>query len=84
MSDKIAEMLGKRIKGVVMKECTVPDGQPKGQLFIVFDDDTYFEFYSRTCAISAAKGCWVGGIDKVEAYMDATMKIVSHAVEPSE
>ena len=36
-------LLGKRITGVYVQE---NESSPRGQIFLVFDDATYFEFYS--------------------------------------
>lgn len=45
MESKLTRILGKRIKAVVHAGCTGPG--PHNQLFLVFDDDTYYEFYGN-------------------------------------
>ena len=44
MKPDIQYIVGKNIVGVVVKE--QPGRQPHSMVFLVFDDDTYFEFYS--------------------------------------
>lgn len=55
MSDAFETILGKTISGVCVRR---NKGNPAGQVFLVFDDGTYLEFYSY----QYIKGA--GGIDK--------------------
>jgi|PlaIllAssembly_1097288.scaffolds.fasta_scaffold47651_2 hypothetical protein len=75
-NDYLSQLLGKRITGIVMKES---DGTPKSQLFLLFEDDTHFEFYSVFDRIVPTKGLWQHGeghsIQNVRAYMGETMHI---------
>ena len=56
MSDAFEKIFGKTIKGVCVRR---NKGNPAGQVFLVFNDDTYYEFYSY----EYIKGA--GGIDEV-------------------
>lgn len=67
MQSYLAQMLGKTVKAVLVKQCE--QGSLREQVFLVFDDDTYFEFYSRDGTIEAAKGLKSGSLDEVREYM---------------
>jgi hypothetical protein len=56
-------LVGKTIANVVLKEGT----GPRAQLFLVFTDGTYYEFYSASC-IDGAGGIDQGGLPAVLAY----------------
>lgn len=58
-------MLGKRICGAVIKE---GDGSPRMQIFLIFDDGTYYEIYSDV-AINGIGGVYEGDIEFVRQYM---------------
>jgi hypothetical protein len=62
----VADIIGKTIKHVVVKE---GDRQPRSQVFLVFTDGSYYEFYSATAPIVGAGGLDVGGIEAVRAYL---------------
>ena len=57
MKNNFAQIIGKRIKAVVVKER--PNKAPAQQVFIVFDDDTHYEIYSCKPTM---KGC--GRVDE--------------------
>ena len=57
-------IIGKCIKGVVVKESDTP---PKKQVFLVFTDETYYEFYGED--FTGAKGINKGGVKEVKNYM---------------
>ena len=61
MRDKIRLILGKRIQSVV----TSADNRcgPPGQLFLIFDDDTVYEFYGTISGTSNLTG---GGAKRAE------------------
>ena len=59
----LKHLLGKRISGILVSENQSP---PRYQLFIAFDDGTYFEFYGD--AIKAAGGVDTGGQEEITAY----------------
>ena len=62
----VASILGKTIKHIVVKE---GDRAPRSQVFLVFTDDSYYEFYSTHGSISGAGGLDVGGIEAVRKYL---------------
>ena len=68
MKDAVKTIIGKRIKGVVTKK---RPNSPYYQLFLIFSDDTFFEFYTITTDgdISCAGGIDKGGIDAVRNYL---------------
>ena len=43
LKDGLPQLLGKRICGAVVKE---GDRLPRMQVFLIFDDDTYYEVYT--------------------------------------
>ena len=43
LKDGLSQLLGKRICGAVVKE---GDRLPRMQVFLIFDDDTYYEVYT--------------------------------------
>ncbi|HAA05523.1 MAG TPA: hypothetical protein DCZ69_02100 [Syntrophobacteraceae bacterium] len=75
--DYLTKLLGKRIVGIIIKES---EGTPKSQLFLLFEDDTHFEFYSAFDRIIPTKGLWQHSdgqtIENVRAYMGEVMHIV--------
>lgn len=66
MKTAVYGILGKTIKAVIVKE---RQSAPRAQLFIVFSDDTYYEFYCAGNWISATGGVDRGGIEAVRRYM---------------
>ncbi|HWE42942.1 MAG TPA: hypothetical protein VG432_10570 [Gemmatimonadaceae bacterium] len=62
----VADIIGKTIEHIVVKE---GDRQPRSQVFLVFTDGSYYEFYSATGAIVGAGGLDVGGIEAVRGYL---------------
>lgn len=65
LKDSLPQLLGKRICGAVIKE---GDCMPRMQVFLVFDDDTYYEIYADSM-IYGAGGIDNGGIENVRQYM---------------
>ncbi len=66
MRGKFEDLLGRRIKGVVVKES---QRHPENQVFLLFSDGTYFEFYGAS--MRGANGiCW-GDLESVRRYMAA-------------
>ncbi len=65
LKDALPELLGKRICGAVVKQ---GDRSPRMQLFLVFDDDTYYEFYTDS-VIHGTGGVDSGDIEYVRQYM---------------
>ena len=67
LREEIAEIVGKRIKGVVAKK---QRENPRTQVFLMFDDDTYIELYgTATGEIQWYRGCDKGGLQEVENYV---------------
>ena len=75
----VRTIVGKTISGVIIKECKKKD--PRAQVFLLFDDDTYFEFYSGgdSPGISCANGIDKGGVRKVRNYIPEGPTIIYEA-----
>ena len=65
LKEGLPRLLGKRICGVVVKE---GDRLPRMQVFLIFDDDTYYEIYTDS-TIYGTGGIDRGGIEQVRQYM---------------
>lgn len=76
--DVAPQLLGKRIAGVVVKERS---GPPRFQLFLVFDDDTYYELYSNE-SVSGAGGIDRGGVAEVLNYMSDSRVVLKTFIDP--
>lgn len=74
MKDGAQEILGRTISGVVIKSGS--GREPTSQLFLVFSDGSYFEFYSGSGHIHPTGGVSPGGIDEVRRYMDRATEVV--------
>jgi hypothetical protein len=59
------EVVGRRISGVIAKE---GKGSPRSQVFLLFDDGTYYEFYSDS-PIRGTGGVDRGGYESVLGYL---------------
>lgn len=46
IKDEVEQNIGKRISRVVIKGAKAPGGSPTSQLFPLFDDGSYYEFYT--------------------------------------
>jgi len=64
MKDGINEILGKTITGIVVSK---KPGSPGQQVFLIFNDGTYFEFWGES--FTGAGGVDAGGIEKVRLYV---------------
>ena len=62
MSGYFHKIIGKTISGVYCRENEIT---PKGQVFITFDDGTYFEMYTMSGEIKGTKGLNNGDLDHV-------------------
>jgi hypothetical protein len=69
---EIAEIVGKRIAGVVVKENS--NLSPPRQVFLIFDDGTNFEFYANS-TVTWTAGVRPGGPDWVRSYCATTHQI---------
>ena len=77
MKRELAEIVGKRIAGVVVKESS--HLSPPRQVFLIFDDGTNFEFYGNS-EVTWTSGVRPGGIEWVREYCASThqrMKLVA-------
>ena len=71
MKGSICDLVGRSITGVIVKQgSTVAQ-----QVFLLFSDGTYFEFYSRE-RMSYSGSLQHGGADAVRNYMANTQTIV--------
>ena len=79
LKDVLPQLLGKRICGAVVKE---GDRMPRMQVFLIFDDDTYYELYTDS-AIYGTAGVDTGGIDEVRRYLpEQRIAFECHAEAP--
>jgi hypothetical protein len=69
---EIKEIVGKRIVGIVVKENKL--AAPPRQVFLIFDDETNFEFYAG-CEVTWTSGVRPGGLDWVRQYGASTYRI---------
>lgn len=76
IKDEVEQIIGKRISGVVIKKTKKPGGSPTGQLFLLFDDGSYYEFYTYGCDIGTT-----GGVVQEGSY-DAVLNYMSDTLEP--
>ena len=65
LKEALPQLLGKRICGAVVKE---GDRMPRMQVFLIFDDDTYYEFYTDSTIFGTA-GIDRGDIEHVRQYI---------------
>ena len=65
MADAAPGIIGKTIAHVVVKKRL---DRPVGQVFLVFTDGTYYEFYSTGDNITGTSAIDVGDIDDVRRY----------------
>ncbi len=65
MADAAPGIIGKTIAHVVVKKRL---DRPVGQVFLVFTDGTYYEFYSTGDDITGTSAIDVGGLDEVRRY----------------
>ncbi len=78
MKDAIKDIIGKTIKGVVVKKSDTRN--PRSQVFLVFTDDTYYELYAESTIIGAG-GLDPGGMEKVRNYGSENKIIFDYSVE---
>jgi len=74
MKDTVKKILGKTVNGVIIK-IHKHHGKPCSQLFITFEDNTYFEFYCSNDIIRPTGGPGAGTSEDVKKYMAEPMKI---------
>lgn len=76
---KIIPILGKTIKGVVIKRNT-KSGSPHEQLLLIFSDDTHYEFYTTNSPIFPTSKFQSGGLEGVRRFMSPVMEIIYGAL----
>lgn len=77
MKDGAEQIIGKTIKGVVIKGQKAGRRPPAMQLFLLFDDGTYYEFYtSSDGSINPTSGIVGGSLGSVLHYMSGGLKPV--------
>ncbi len=72
MKDATRGIVGKTISGVIVKE---GNSSPRSQVFLLFDDNTYYELYSQD-HIGSAGGIDPGGATEVRSYMPEARIVV--------
>jgi hypothetical protein len=77
MKNGIQDTVGKRISGIVVAENTQA---PRRQVFLIFDDNTYFEFYGNE--FSGASGIDPGNAANAAAYATKAKGAKIEAVYP--
>ena len=77
MSTVIKDIVGKTIKGIVVKESVIKN--PKSQDFLLFNDNTYYEFYCDAI-INGIKGIDNGGMIAVKNYMPENQIILEYEI----
>ncbi|MGK2857444.1 MAG: hypothetical protein ACSLFQ_09575 [Thermoanaerobaculia bacterium] len=71
MKHSIRSLIGKNITGIIVKQ----GGPVKQQVFLLFSDDTYFEFYSSE-RMGYSGALSIGDANTVREYMADAQKIV--------
>lgn len=69
------KIIGKTISGVIVKENNY-GGSPRAQLFLMFDDDTYYEFYVSGDKLNSTSDIDMGSRADVRRYMDEGMDTI--------
>jgi len=72
---EVGQIIGKRIGGVIVKECP---SAPRAEVFLIFEDGTYYEFYSSV-EITCAGGVDRGGREEVIRYMANSTSVAFEA-----
>lgn len=78
VADAIAEIVGRRITAVVVKEGDGPDWQ----VFLLFADGTSYEMYGSG-RLGGAKGLDRADLDRVRQYMAGRQRVVLEVVAPT-
>jgi hypothetical protein len=68
MKRGMEQIVGKTIAHVIVRE---RGNTPQSQLFLLFTDGTYYEFYSTEGNIYATRGVERGNTEQVRAYMSS-------------
>lgn len=82
MKNGAAEIVGKTITGVIIKQAKGARDTPQSQLYLLFDDNSYYEFYSFSGSISNTGGCLPNAsFREVYKYMEEQFNVVFHAIK---
>lgn len=81
MNDHIKEIVGRTIKGVVVKESS--KDSPRMQIFLIFSDGYYFEIYNSHGQLTWTKGLNQGGLPEVRNYLPDVGDIVLEECDES-
>lgn len=82
MKNGSSQIVGKTITGVIIKQAKSPSATPQSQLYLLFSDNSYFEFYSFSGSISNTGGCLPNSsFREVYEYMKEQFDVVFHAVQ---
>lgn len=82
MKDGAAEIVGKTITGVIIKQVKETGSTPQSQLYLLFDDNSYYEFYSSSGSIRNTGGCFSNSsFREVYKYMEEQFDVKFHAVK---
>jgi len=73
MKDAVRQIVGRRISAVVVAQ--KERGQPSDQVFLVFEDGNYYEFYG---SFTSTGGVDPGGVEKVISYIHKLKAQVRH------
>lgn len=71
MKDKAYEILGKTISSVHIRYSKDKSVRPQSQLYLIFDDNTCFEFYCYEDDIRPTNGNWPDAKKHMQSYMRA-------------
>ncbi len=74
----LEQLLGKTITGVVTKRASMP-GSPQHQIFLLFSDQTYYEFYAVEDGVALTGGVDQGGPAEIRRYMKDRMQVTFEA-----
>ena len=77
MGSVIKDIVGKTIKGIVVKKSDIKN--PTSQIFLLFNDNTYYEFYCDSI-IRGTNGIDNGGMDTVKNYMPESQIILEYEI----
>ncbi len=77
MRSGFKNIVGKTIKGIVVKGSDFKN--PKSQIFLLFSDNTYYEFYCDS-TIKGNHGIDKGGIDIVKNYISENKIILEYEI----
>lgn len=73
MKDGIRQTIGKRISGVIIAQ---NNREPRTQIFLTFDDDTYFEIYGNT--FTGTNRIDKGSMEMLEKHLSNINANVTH------